>query len=178
MTIIGKFDNITAMLKIRLQRVGRKHDPSYRIVVTTSTTGPKSNKHVEILGHYDAIRKTKTVDAERVKHWMSEGAQVSPTVHNILVAEGVVEGKKVNVLPKKAPIIDEEKIAAEKEAAEKAEADAKAAAEAAEAEANAPEEEAAEETTEEAEPAAEEVAEVATEEAPAEEEEKKDEVSA
>ena len=93
------------MLKIRLQRVGRKHDPSFRIVATRSTTGPKSNKHVAILGQHDAIRKTTTInDAELVKKYIGEGAQVSPRVHNLLVSEGVIEGKKVNVLPKKTAI--------------------------------------------------------------------------
>jgi len=56
------------MLKIKFQRVGRKHDPSYRVVVTDRRTGPKSNKHVEILGHYDAIRKTRELKEDRIKH--------------------------------------------------------------------------------------------------------------
>ena len=132
------------MLKIRLQRVGRKHDPSYRIVATNQRTGPKSNKHVAILGQYDSIRKTTTInDAEQIKDMISKGAQVSPRVHNILVTEGVLEGKKVNVLPKKTPIIKEpteEELAAE----------AKAAADAAPAEEVSEEAPATEETKEEA----------------------------
>ena len=142
------------MLTLRLQRVGRKHDPSYRIVATNSRTGPKSNKHVEILGHYDAIRKTRSVNAEAVKKHLANGATVSETLRNILIDEGVMEGRKNNVLPKKSPIIDEEAIAAAKAAEEEAaaEAEAQAAAEA----------EAAEETPAETEEA--------TEEAPAEEE--------
>ena len=113
------------MLKIKLQRVGRKHDPSYRIVVTDRRTGPKSNKHVEILGHYDAIRKTKELKEDRIKHWISVGAQPTDSVFNLFVKEGIIEGKAKNVLPKKSPIIDEEAIAKAKE-----EAEAKAAAEA------------------------------------------------
>ena len=92
------------MLKIRLQRVGRKHDPSYRVILTDARQGPKSGKFIEILGFYDAVRKVKKIKADRVKHWISNGAQVSDTVHNILVSEKVIEGKKVNVLPKKTPI--------------------------------------------------------------------------
>lgn len=133
---------ILRMLKIRLQRVGRKHDPSYRIVATNSRTGPKSNKHVAILGQYDSIRKTTNIiDAEQIKDMISKGAQVSPRVHNILVTEGVLEGKKVNVLPKKTPIIKEP---TEEELAAQAEAEAKANAPAEESK----EEEAAEESTE------------------------------
>jgi small subunit ribosomal protein S16 len=55
------------MLKIKLQRVGRKHDPSFRIVVTDRRTGPKSNKHVDIVGNYDAIRKTTNLKIDEIK---------------------------------------------------------------------------------------------------------------
>jgi small subunit ribosomal protein S16 len=96
------------MLKIRLQRIGRKHDPSYRIVATKSQTGPKSNKHVAILGQHDSIRKTTLItDGDAIKDYIAKGAQVSPRVHNILVSEGVIEGKKVNVLPKKTTPVKE-----------------------------------------------------------------------
>jgi len=97
------------MLKIRLQRVGRKHDPSYRIILTDVRQGPKSGKFIENLGFYDAVRKVKQVKADRVKYWISNGVQVSDTVHNILVSEKVIEGKKVNVLPKKSPVKKEVK---------------------------------------------------------------------
>ena len=106
------------MLKIKLQRVGRKHDPSYRVVVTDRRTGPKSNKHVEVLGHYDAIRKTKQLKEDRIKHWISMGAKPTDSVFNLFVKEGIIEGKVKNVLPKKSPIIDEEAIAKAKEEAE------------------------------------------------------------
>lgn len=118
------------MLKIRLQRVGRKHDPSYRIVVVEHTTGPKSGKNIEILGNYNPKTDVKTIDAQKVKDWISKGAQLSDTLHNILVSEKIIEGKKVNVLPKKTPQIDEEKIKAEQEAKEKAEQESKEKAEA------------------------------------------------
>ena len=101
------------------------------------------------------------IDAAKAKEWLAKGVQPSDTVHNILVGQKVIEGKKINVLPKKSPIIDEEALKrAEEEAAAKAEAEKAAAeAEAAKAaEAAAPAEEA---------PAAE-----TAEEAPAEEEKK------
>ena len=97
------------MLKIRLQRVGKKHDPSFRIILTDVRQGPKSGKFIEILGFYDAIRKVKKIKVDRVKHWIANGTQVSNTVHNILVSEKVIEGKKVNALPKKTPIKKEVK---------------------------------------------------------------------
>ncbi len=106
------------MLRIKLQRVGRKHDPSFRVVITDRRTGPKSNKHVAIVGNYDAIRKTTNLKSEEIVKWISNGAIPTDTVHNILVKEGVIKGKKRNVLPKKSPIIDEKKIEAEKAKAE------------------------------------------------------------
>jgi len=114
------------MLMIRLQRVGRKNDPSYRIVVTDKRTGPKSNKHIDLLGSYNPKLGTVVVDGEKAKHWLSMGAQASVTLHNILVSQKVIEGKKINALSKKSPIVDEEAI---KKAAQEAEAKAKAEAE-------------------------------------------------
>lgn len=148
---------------MRLQRVGRKNDPSYRVVVTDSRTGPKSGKHVDLLGSYDPKVDRVQIDGDRAKAWIAKGVQPSPTVHNILVGQKIIEGKKVNVLPKKSPIVDE----AAKKAAEEA-------AQAAEEAAAAPEEEtpaeAAEETpAAEAEPVAEETAEPEAEAAPEEE---------
>src|SRR3989344_643266 len=93
------------MLMIRLQRVGLLHDPSYRIVVTEKSAGPKAGKYVEELGHYDARRpstevaKNFTINVERVKYWLGVGAQASGTLHNLLVREGIVKGKKRDVRP-------------------------------------------------------------------------------
>lgn len=164
------------MLKMRLQRVGRRNDPSYRVVVTDSRTGPKSNKHVDVIGSYSAKMNRVEIDGEKAKEWMSKGVQVSPTVHNLLVNQGVIEGKKINVLPKKSPIIDEEKLKAEAEA--KASAEAAAVEEAAQADEGTTDskegkevETPAEETTEDT--LVEEIAEP-VEETPAEEEKKEE----
>jgi len=108
------------MLKIRLARIGRKNDPSYRVVVTEHTRGPKSGNHVEVLGNYNPKVDNVTLNGERIKHWISKGAQVSDTVHNILIGQGIIEGKKVNVLPKKSPIVKEAEEAAVETAAEEA----------------------------------------------------------
>ena len=91
------------MLKIRLKRVGRKHDPSYRVVLIDSHKGPKSGKINENLGFYDPRRDIKELKADAIKDWISKGAQVSDTVHNILIDQKVIEGKKINVLPRKSP---------------------------------------------------------------------------
>ena len=103
------------MLMVRLQRVGRKHEPVFRLVLTDSKNGPKSGKFQEILGNFDARRSEKAeFKTERVKYWLSKGAKLSDTVHNLFVERKIIEGKKVNVLPKKTPIkiegLKEEKI--------------------------------------------------------------------
>lgn len=89
------------MLKVRLQRVGRKNDPSFRLIVADSRKDSQSGKFIEILGSYDARKGKPQIKADRILHWISMGAQVSGTVNNLLVDAGVVKGKKVNVLPKK-----------------------------------------------------------------------------
>lgn len=89
------------MLKIRLQRVGRKNDPSFRVVVTDSRKDSQSGKFVEILGAYDARHGQPALAGERIKHWLAVGAQASGTVHNLLVEAGIVKAKKINVLPRK-----------------------------------------------------------------------------
>jgi small subunit ribosomal protein S16 len=90
------------MLKIRLQRLGRKNDPHFKLIVTPHTYKSKTHKFTEDLGHYDVKSGTYEFKADRVKYWMSVGATATPTVHNLLVAKNIIEGKKKNVLPKKA----------------------------------------------------------------------------
>ncbi len=116
------------MLMMRLQRVGRKNDPSYRIVVTDKRTSTKSDSHVDRLGSYNPKMDHIQIDAAKAKEWLTKGVQPSDTVYNILVGQKIIEGRKRNALPRKSPIIDE---AAVKRAAEEAEAKAKAEAEAA-----------------------------------------------
>jgi small subunit ribosomal protein S16 len=118
------------MLMMRLQRVGRKNDPAYRIVVTDKRTGVKSDKHVDRIGSYNPKLSTIILDKDKAAQWLDQGVQPSVTMHNILVSQGVIDAKKINPLPKKSPIVDEEAIKKAEEAAAKKEADEKAAAEA------------------------------------------------
>ncbi|MCK9344858.1 MAG: 30S ribosomal protein S16, partial [Candidatus Pacebacteria bacterium] len=95
------------LLSIRLQRVGRKNDPSFRVIVTDSKLKPKTGNFLEVLGSYNARMGKPVINVERAKHWMSVGAKASGTVHNLLVDLKAVSGKKINVLGKKTPIIKE-----------------------------------------------------------------------
>jgi len=89
------------MLAIRLTRTGKKNQPTYRVILAEKTS-PVRGKFIEILGHYNPRSKEKGLDTERIKYWISKGAQVSPTVHNLLVSEKIVEAKKVKAWrPKK-----------------------------------------------------------------------------
>jgi small subunit ribosomal protein S16 len=77
------------------------------------------------LGSYDPRleNKIEQFDVAKIKHWMSKGAQLSGTVHNFLVHKKAIEGKKMNVLPKKRPIKKaEEKVEAKGEAKKEASA--------------------------------------------------------
>ncbi|MDO8575387.1 MAG: 30S ribosomal protein S16 [bacterium] len=91
---------------IRLQRVGRVHEPVFRVVITDSKNGPKSGKFLEIVGSYDTRKDNdiKQLDVDRIKYWMSKGAKLSDTLHNYLVHKKVLSEKKVNKLPLKKPI--------------------------------------------------------------------------
>jgi len=93
------------MLKIRLQRVGRIHEPAFRVVLTDSKNSTKSGRFTEILGSYDPRKSVDSIDADRVKHWLAQGAIPTDTVHNLLVTHKIIEGKKINVsaISKKAP---------------------------------------------------------------------------
>lgn len=113
------------MLKLRLKRVGRRHDPSFRVVVTENTAPPKG-KYLEAVGFYNARLKQIKLDAERIRHWLSVGAQPTDTVHNLLVKEGVVEGAKIAVhstkVRKKEDEVVAEKIPTEETSTESAKA--------------------------------------------------------
>ena len=85
------------MLAIRLLRVGKKNQPAFKLVVTEKTRPPRGGRFLEELGYYNPITKDRSVNAERTKHWISVGAQLSATVHNLLVAEKVIEGDKIAV---------------------------------------------------------------------------------
>ncbi len=91
------------MLKIRLQRIGRKNDPAFRVVLTDSKNSTKSGRFLEILGSYNLKKGEVIFKADRITYWISKGAQVSDTVHNFLVHQKLIVGKKKNVLSKKTP---------------------------------------------------------------------------
>lgn len=73
------------MLKIRLRRMGARNNPFYRVVVSDSRNTPTASA-IEEIGFYDVTKNPAQVniDTARAEHWISRGAQVSPTVKRLL----------------------------------------------------------------------------------------------
>ena len=78
------------MLAIRLKRMGAKHRPYYRIVVSENEKVPRS-RCVEEIGHYHPISPNKDVviNKERAEYWLAKGARPSETVRNLFKKHGV-----------------------------------------------------------------------------------------
>lgn len=79
------------MVKIRLNRMGAKKNPYYRLVVADSRA-PRDGRFIEILGTYDPTKKPAEikVDEEKAIAWMQKGAQPTDTVRSILKQQGVM----------------------------------------------------------------------------------------
>jgi small subunit ribosomal protein S16 len=147
-------------VKIRLMRVGKKKQPSYRVVVTDSRS-PRDGRFIEVIGQYAprAEPSVVTIDADRALHWLKVGAQPTEQAGKLLEIAGVWAaykadvGKDAVVKPKvkvkaktvkpAAPVAEPEPVVA---ADEPVVEDAPAAAEAAPADEPAVEEPAAEES--------------------------------
>ena len=84
------------MLMIRLSRVGKKHHPLYRVVISEKRKDTVGD-YLELLGQYDPHTNTANLKAERIQYWISKGAQTSGTVHNLLVHHKIITGEKIKV---------------------------------------------------------------------------------
>ncbi|NTV41213.1 MAG: 30S ribosomal protein S16 [Candidatus Moranbacteria bacterium] len=103
------------MLTIRFSRVGRKNKAQFRIVLQQHTMTP-TGKHIEVLGSYDPHQKKAVLKADKIKEWIGKGAQVSDSVYNLCVKEGLIEGKKraVKMERPKPATVEEASVEAEK----------------------------------------------------------------
>ena len=79
------------MVKIRLRRMGAKKAPFYRVVVADSRS-PRDGRFIEEIGTYNPMTEptTVTVDAEKAKKWIANGAQPTDTVRDLLKKNGVI----------------------------------------------------------------------------------------
>jgi len=87
------------MVALKLSRTGKKGMPFYRLIAIDKSKDTQG-KPLEVLGNYDPRdpQNKLNVDAERVSWWMSHGAQPSPTVHNLLINNGILKGEKKKIV--------------------------------------------------------------------------------
>ena len=83
------------MLTIRLQRMGKAKYPTYRFIVSEKGRTTRG-RYLELLGHCDPHDKENkiTINTERLNYWISKGAQMSSTVNNLLIKNGLIKGDK------------------------------------------------------------------------------------
>jgi small subunit ribosomal protein S16 len=99
------------MLTIRFNRVGKKNQASFRIALQEKTKAP-GKRHIEMLGSYDPHKKGSVLKKDRILHWIGLGAQLSDSVHNLLVREGVVPAEKKRAIKMKRPVAKEVEVPA------------------------------------------------------------------
>ena len=102
------------MLVIRLSRIGKKNKPMYRLIISEKARDPYG-KALEILGSYNPYSKNLQAKKDRIEHWLSCGAQMSPTVNNLLIDQKVITGEKVTASKPGKKKKEEEKPAEKKE---------------------------------------------------------------
>jgi small subunit ribosomal protein S16 len=95
------------MLVLRLTRIGKKKQPTFRLIVQEKTQDPWG-KAKAYLGSYNPRTKAKSFKNEEIKAWIAQGAQPSSTVHNMLVESKIIEGKKIKTTSNK-PKTEEKK---------------------------------------------------------------------
>jgi len=84
------------MLVLKLRRTGKKHQPSYRLIVGERRS-KVDGRFVDNLGWYNPRNKGYRFNKERILYWLGQGAQKTDTVHNLLIRAGIILGKKIAV---------------------------------------------------------------------------------
>lgn len=106
------------MLTIRFARVGKRNKAQFKITLQEHTIAP-GGRHVEVLGSYNPHSKEAVLKEERIKYWISKGAQVSDSAFNLFLGKGIVSGEKRKVkIPAKKVEAPAEEAAAEAPKAE------------------------------------------------------------
>lgn len=80
------------MVRIRLMRLGSRHNPFYRVVVMNSKSAQKS-KFIENLGYYNPTKNPQIVELkeDRIRHWLSVGAQPTDTAKSLIRRQGILK---------------------------------------------------------------------------------------
>ncbi len=94
------------MVRLRLKRFGRTHRPFYRLNAIDQRS-PRDGKPIEQLGYFDPCKADESsqvhIDAERIRYWLSVGAQPSETVRDMLIREGILDKKTGKPTPAPEP---------------------------------------------------------------------------
>ena len=88
------------MVRIRLRRMGKTKQPSYRVVIADQRS-PRDGKFIEIIGHYNPVQQPKLLEikGDRARYWLGVGAQPTDTVVRLL--------KQAHVLDAEGQVIEE-----------------------------------------------------------------------
>jgi small subunit ribosomal protein S16 len=81
------------MLSIKLRRIGKKHQPSFRIIVAEKRS-KLNGRYIEDLGWMNPFSKKFSINKARVTYWLNVGAQPTDSVYNLFVKSGIVVGAK------------------------------------------------------------------------------------
>jgi len=85
------------MVSLRFQRIGRKKEAHFRLIAQDKTKDPH-DKSLEILGFRNPRSKETELKTDRIKYWLSVGAVTTPSVHNLLVDQKIIEGDKIKTV--------------------------------------------------------------------------------
>ena len=78
------------MLKLRLKRMGRKKQPTYRLVVMENTSR-RNGRPVEQVGYYNPLTKESYFEIEKIRKWLNYGVKPTQTVYDLLRKAGIIE---------------------------------------------------------------------------------------
>ncbi|MFA6194900.1 MAG: 30S ribosomal protein S16 [Patescibacteria group bacterium] len=81
------------MLAIKLAKTGKTNKKMFRVIISEKGRDPYGDV-LEILGSYNPHSKELAVKADRVKYWLSKGAQMTATINNLLIEKKIIEGEK------------------------------------------------------------------------------------
>ncbi len=83
------------MLAIKLAKTGKTNKKMFRVIISEKGRDPYGNV-LEILGSYNPHSKELAVKTDRIKYWISKGAQMTDTINNLLVEKKIIEGEKTS----------------------------------------------------------------------------------
>jgi small subunit ribosomal protein S16 len=84
------------MLTIKLARRGKKNQPLFHLIIQEKQKDPFGD-FLEDLGYWNPRTKRGEFKAERIKYWLEHGAQLTASVNNLLINQGIIQGKKRKV---------------------------------------------------------------------------------